>query len=384
MELKRLTEKDYDELLTMLNYVFSHKYGRPTDFERELPKMWVRDEESMSKHIGVWEDGRLCSVVGVYPLPAKVAGIPCLFATTGNVATLPEYEGRGFMSTAFAQAMEAVGKMGVDAARLGGNRQRYARFGFEGCGTVYNFCFEQSDRVRFFKEYAGGISFREIQETDVEILDFCNKLSRTRMFYVERSTEHDYREVYRAMCGKVKTPYIAFQDGLPIGYLCASDKNGDIGELKAVTIDALKDMICAWQEKWDKMIRFPIAPYMTEELRLFVQGADTYGITYPSRFRIMNWVKLVDAFMKLKASYEQMPEGELVIEIVDYGCLNIYVRGGEAGCEFTAKNAKLRLDSLAASRLIFGPMPPLEITDAAPLLRAWFPLPLTWDFLDAV
>ena len=82
-------------------YTFGNKYKRPMDFLSELPKMWGRDDEHMGKHIGVFEDGKLCSVVGIYPLKTFIDGEEFLFATTGNVATLPEYEGRGYVGRAY-------------------------------------------------------------------------------------------------------------------------------------------------------------------------------------------------------------------------------------------------------------------------------------------
>ena len=105
MEIKRLGAEHYDELLAMLNYTFGNKYKRPMDFLSELPKMWGRDDEHMGKHIGVFEDGKLCSVVGIYPLKTFIDGEEFLFATTGNVATLPEYEGRGYFNLIFNEIL---------------------------------------------------------------------------------------------------------------------------------------------------------------------------------------------------------------------------------------------------------------------------------------
>ena len=65
----------------MLNYAFGNKYGRKMDFVAEQPKMWVRSDEYMNKHIGVFEDGKLVSVLGIYPLPVKILGKDFLFMT---------------------------------------------------------------------------------------------------------------------------------------------------------------------------------------------------------------------------------------------------------------------------------------------------------------
>ena len=71
--VERLTEKDYAEVLEVMNTSFT----TPThvaDFEKHLPIMWTREHDYMSRHFGVRENGKLIAVVGVYPLPVNIAG----------------------------------------------------------------------------------------------------------------------------------------------------------------------------------------------------------------------------------------------------------------------------------------------------------------------
>ena len=51
--MRRLNANDYDELLFVLNRAFGNIYKREMDFISELPRMWVRDDEYMGKHIGM-------------------------------------------------------------------------------------------------------------------------------------------------------------------------------------------------------------------------------------------------------------------------------------------------------------------------------------------
>ena len=122
MEIKRLKKENYDELISLLNLVFSKQNKCAMDFERELPNMCIRDEMHMRKHVGLFIDGKLVSVVGVYPLPTRVLDKEINFCTVGNVATHPDYEGRGYMNILFNQAMEIVKEEKYDICRLGGDR----------------------------------------------------------------------------------------------------------------------------------------------------------------------------------------------------------------------------------------------------------------------
>ena len=136
IEIRKLNKDDYDELFEVLTKTFENKNKRPVYFDKAQPKMWVRDDEHMARHTGVFEDGKLVSVVGVYPLPLVIDGENFMLYTTGNVATLPEYEGKGYFTKLFKMAMQEIEDLGADGARLGGARQRYGRYGFEGGGIL--------------------------------------------------------------------------------------------------------------------------------------------------------------------------------------------------------------------------------------------------------
>ena len=386
-EIKGLSLEHYDEMRMLLNYTFGHKYRRPMDFERYLPKMWVKDDDRMMNcHIGAFEGGKLCGVVGIYPLPLHIGDAKLLFATTGNVATLPEYEGRGIFNTLFGCAMRKLEEIGADGARLGGQRQRYQRFGFEGCGQVYQFSFGTDERIRAKDKHTGeDITFSKIDAEDTEDLRFCHELYQKKKIYVERAAEDSYRETYQSMCSKYMFPYVAFRDGKAVGYLCASDNDpGTIGEIQAQDAKTFQEMIYAWQRKSNASLCVNLAPYMTEEIRLLYDFAADYTVRFPSRFKMLNWLKITDALMKLKSSYAEMAPGEAVIEIEEYGRLRLYAQNHGAGCETTEQNPQTVLSQTAAMRLLFGPLPASAVCDVPCFVRDWLPLPLTWDFLAAV
>lgn len=384
MEIRKLTTEHYEELLALLSEVFGRKKNCKMDFRKELPRMWIKDNVHMGRHLGAFEGDKLCAVVGVYPLALKIQGRPFLFATTGNVATLPECEGKGYMNALFSEAMRELERMNADAARLGGARQRYSRFGYDGCSTVYRFHLETRNRERFFKDAGQDITFQKIEPGDTQILAFALELAKKHSIYVERYPENEYQDVYLAMCNREKTPYVALRNGDPIGYVCASSNGLDIGEHRAISCADTVSMLCAWQRCSHAAITFEIAPFMVEELRIFSAGCESYEITYPSRFKIINWSGIVDALLKLKASYETLAEGEWILGIEGYGAIRCFVNSASVGCEKTEVTPELTLDVLQASRLLFGPMPAYSVAEVPNFVKGWLPLPLTWDFLDFV
>ena len=142
MKIETLTKKDYNEVTDLMNRVFTIQNGMDMDFEKELPKMCVPDDEHMNKYVAIRENGKIVASVGIYPLKTNVCGIPLLFSTVGNVVTDECARGKGYMNTLMSEAMKKLDSLKIDASRLGGNRQRYNRFGYELSGCVYNFTIE--------------------------------------------------------------------------------------------------------------------------------------------------------------------------------------------------------------------------------------------------
>lgn len=383
MEIRKLNAGDYDELLEMLNYTFGNKYGRKMDFVAEQPKMWVRSDEYMNKHIGVFEDGKLVSVLGIYPLPVKILGKDFLFMTTGNLATHPDYEGRGYFTKLFEMGMEELKKAGADVARLGGARQRYGRFGFSQCSSLYYFVLNEQNCKRGLAGYGEGVEIKKIERNDTEILKFCMDLCNSQKFYVERYPVANYRDVYTVMCSKESAPYVAIKDGKPIGYLCVYKDMAKLHEVRAISTDAYCDTLCAFRAFVGTQINVPVAPYNIPEFEIMSRVANEISVNSPSKFKIINFCGITDAFMKLKRTYANMPEGELIMDIEDYGKIRIYSDATDSGCEMTDKAADITVNKDMATRIIFGFE--FALTNNLPdFAKIWFPLPLSWDFMDYV
>ena len=384
MEIRRLNKNDYDELLSMLNKSFAAVRNRPVDFLRGQPKMWVRDDEHMARHIGLFEDGRLCASVGIYPLPLRVGDTLLRFATTGNVATLPEYAGRGYFTKLFSLAMEAAEREGYDALRLGGQKQRYARFGFEDLGVLYQALFSEKNRVAFLAETYADVTFERLTRESCADLAYIRELTAKAPCYVERYSTENERDVYLVLHTKYSEAYIAKRQGRPIGYLSVSDGGSHIGEIRAENADAFFSIVCAWQARMGDMLHVPLAPWMKAELSKMARVAESVQVLSPSKFKILHPDRVTDAFLKLKQSLSPLPEGELLIEIQGFGTLRLSVKDGSAECKYVQEKAKLSLDPTEAARLLFGHLPASLIADLPPHAAAWLPLPLSWNFLDLV
>lgn len=383
-EIRKLNADDYDELFELLTKTFENKYKRPVYFDLEQPKMWVRDDEHMARHTAVFEDGKMVSVVGVYPLPLMIEGEKFMFYTTGNVATLPEYEGRGYFTTLFKMAMEEIVTLGADGARLGGARQRYGRYGFEGGGSIFKFAVAV-ENVKSTKPDIDNITFVKVRREDTDALAYCYGMMKKKEIYVDRSAEDNYRDMYLALTTKSNAPYVIFRGEEKIGYFSLDEKMQNVSEFAIDSAKDLYDSVCALQHTTsNREVFITIPPHMTEALKYFNDRADRCDLLTPSRFKFLNYERITASLLKLKAKNTKMSTFDYKINIEDYGTIRLYNNSDGCGCERTCGDYDLSLTSSQVIRLLFSYTPTELIAPLPCELRSALPLPLSWATLDYV
>ena len=389
IEIRKLKKDDMEELFELLNTTFGNKYGRAMHFDLEQPKMWVKDDLHMERHLAVFEDGKMAAVVGVYPLPLVIDGEDFLFFTTGNVATLPQYEGKGYFSKLFPLALEEARKQGATAARLGGARQRYARYGFEACGPAYEFTFTMQNTKALAAE-GDAYTLCPIRREDTEILAYCHTLMEKKRVFVRRGTEENYRDMFLALGSKESTPYLVKKNGKSVGYVSGSKNLTHIYECGFEDDrDVLYAVYAAQKMNPSERIAILLPETMPAAVNAMQSAAQEVALCQPSRFYIMEYKRLVNRLLKVANDLCPLPDFDLSIAIE--GAEAIALHKGADGCCATAadtKNCDIALSGLEAERLLFG-IANADLLAKLPMekravLKAVFPLPLTWCTLDYV
>ena len=383
MEIKRLYKENYDELIQLLNTVFGIKNRREVSFELDLPKMCKRTDEAMNKHLGVFEDGRLVAALGIYPLPTKIMGEDFLFSTVGNVATHPDYEGRGYMGAMMNAAMEGLRRIGADASRLGGARQRYNRFGYEMSGVAYDFTIGEHNTKHAFRD-TSDISFKLIKRDDTEALSYVKKMHEREEIYCVRSDEDELFDVYASAVAWQAKPYTVMRGDERIGYVSLAKDESTVAELYAESDDDFIDIVGALQRWTKKAVQIRLPEYKTSLLSRLAAVCSSVTTLPVCHFKMISFDKIADALMRLKASYRRMPEGEFLLGIEGFGTLRLYSDNGRVGAELSKKAASVTLDKLTATRFLFGHMPSSLIAAVPPFVENWLPLPLFWNLQDRV
>ena len=382
MEIKRLKKENYEELISLLNLVFTKQNNCVMDFERELPNMCIKDDAHMRKHIGLFIDNKLVSVVGVYPLPTMVLDKKVNFCTVGNIATHPDYEGNGYMNTLINKAMEIVKEEKYDACRLGGNRARYLRFGFELCGRNYSYYVTTNNTKKsVLSNYGQNTTVTEILPSDESALDFARQVYHGNKVSVLRN---DNDTMYRVMTAWKNTPYLVSKNHTPIGYFTLTPDRKSVSEAYATDKQSYLDTVVAISNYLGNDFSITLFEHDIELVKEMNRCAEYMSIQIPSNFNIVSFENVVSAYMKLKASYTALAEGSVTISIKDYGKIKIYATENDCGCVMFDGKCDYELSKVDATRFIFGMHPSVAVTEPNVFAKANFPLPLSWNTQNRV
>jgi len=381
-----LTPEEAPEALDFLNMVFSMA-SRPHQFQAMLPKMWEYEGLYNTKHLALKVDGKIKSLLGVYPIPVNIAGEKLLFSTVGNVATHPAETGKGYMSILLAEAMKKLEELGADASRLGGKRERYNRYGYEAAGIQYHFTlFEHNVRHYYGKDFKSRIGFEPIAKTDEDKLLFAKSLFERSLMWVDRMNATIF---YDSVTAWQNIPYLALRGGKPIGYLTATPDKGTVTEVGGLTTDDTIEILSAWLRQNELgHISVPVDPWQVELIRRLQNISEGWTADIPSQFYIRHWDKMVYAFMKLQNRLSPLADGELCLGIEGYGSLHMKVTNGVISVIKDESQPDLTLKPLDATRFLFGMAPSYTVCDIPQSVQktvsAWLPLPLGWNTLDRV
>ena len=382
MEIRRLKKENYDELISLLNLVFSKQNKCTMDFERELPNMCIRDDLHMRKHIGLFVDDKLVSVVGVYPLPTKVLDRKINFCTVGNVATHPDYEGRGYMNILLNRAMEIVKEEKYDICRLGGDRARYLRFGFELCGGNYSYYITPKNvKKSLLSSYGQNTRAVEIFSNDEKSLTFAREVYHHNKVSVLRN---DNDVMYRVMTAWKNTPYLVTKNDEPIGYFALASDKKEVSEAYAINKESYLDTVVAISNYLNDGFSITLPQHDIDLIREINKCAEYMSIQIPSNFNVVSFERVVDAYIKLKASYTCLVPGSVTISIRDYGKIKIFANENDCGCVKFDGECDFELSKPDATRFIFGMHPSVSVTQPNLFAKANFPLPLSWNTQNRV
>lgn len=368
-----------DDYMDFINYVFGFN-GTTSDFYKLLPKLYKPEFNPAASSYVTLENDKIKAVVGAYDIELETEdGDKLLCRGLGNVAVHPFSRSKGYMRKLMEMSIEDMIADGVDFSALGGRRQRYNYFSYERGGKTHIFSFNEDNmRHTFGKVREHRFEIKKVCANDNAALDaiadLCSKLPLRAIR--ERAKLFD---ILSSWAAKV---YAAYNGDEFVGYAVIKNKDS-VTEILTVNDEDLAHMlVCLYDAvKKEGNLSVSIPPFLTKNLETLFSFCERVTLHTNEMYSVFNYKKVCAALLKLKAKYDVLPDGEVVIEIdgrAKKERLLFKVENGNTLVEDTDREPDAYLSHLEAENIIFA-----HISFARRRMPAvaqnWFPLPL-WVF----
>ena len=372
----QLSANDYEDAIDFLNLVFG--VYDPIDFEKLLPKLYRPTDEHMRMNYAIKRNGKIRAIVGLFPIDLHMGDRLLKVGGIGGVSVHPRDRGQGHMKRLMNHCIEVMRAEAYDLSWLGGQRQRYAYFGYEVGGTILDYQLTKTN-LRHHYEAPPRFDFELVTEPSdpriPQMLDWHDRqtihCSRTtpEFLHIQKSWKHDL--------------YAAMADGRPSGYVVADTKTGIVVELVAENQVALERLPAAWVAHQNReSVRFELAPVPGPLPSLLDAIAEYARVRSGGNWQVFNWKTVLEAALATAHGTRGLTPGEGSVEIAGYGRIEATVTSDGVSCT-RSETAPDGMDPKDAVRLLFGPMPSWT-TGLQSTLDRWTPLPLFMPRQDEV
>ena len=372
----------YADYMDLINISFSFTTPE-TQFLGLLPKCYREHYRPQDQNYVVTEDGVLTTAVGAYDHEIVVCGrrLPC--RGIGNVAVHPDHRSKGYMKLAMNKSLEDMIADGIVLSTLGGRRQRYQYFGYDKAGPLYSCSISRYNIRHTFGDFSSPFEVREITDPADPHISEIMALTEESPFVPVREGE-----TYLDIANTWKAKLLTFTEGGAFAGYCILDRGNSVSELR----------LCGGKNIWDAVrslfaflgegFGLHLPAYQADYVAALTPIAEGASIQCSMMFNILNYEAATEAFMALKLTYAQLPDGELTLRIHGFAgdeTLRVTVKEGKHTVERIPADSPvdLELSHLQATEVLFAPVSGLRET-MSPLVKAWFPLPIWMYHADEV
>ena len=367
-------DEDNKKLISFLDEVFFTDDPEGRDFFNLLPKCY-KDEYRPAYNNFVVQDekGEFRAAIGSFYNDMTVGGDPIKACCIGNVAVGKNYRSMGYMIELMEMSVADMGKNGVDVAYLGGQRQRYGYFGFEMSGTVYRFNFSRSAYRHSLKAMPCGLNVEKLDPQDSASMAEIEKIYSKLPIRSNRKAQN----YYDILTSWRDRPYILKNGDEFVGYFIFDHFKNCINEFDVVDPKYFPNLVAAVMENCEqRSVVFVVAPFEVNKMKFFTENADGLNIDGCEMILVYNFEKVIRAYLKAKASYAKLCDGEITVLI--HGAngdekLLVRVRDGKPEVEKIDGETEFEMSHHEATRAFFSNIP----TDRELLpsnVQQWFPL----------
>jgi len=378
IEYRRAVQSDYAKCVDFANLVFSAAY-RPHDFKALSPKVYADPARFVSAphYLAVEPDDSVRGMVGVLPNTLKVGRATLKTGFIGTVSVHPYARGEGHMKKLMSMALQDMRADGTDLVILSGQRQRYEYFGFTQGGMQRLWRVSQTNLRHVLGNDPGPNLVLEPATpfTSPDIMARCAALNDSRTISAARSGE-DFLAIAQT---RQSTLQLITLDGAFAGYLICVDHT--IHEIQLTCWELLPWVLrLAMRQMNLTSVELVSGECETELNQQLSRIAERCSLTHYDMIQILNFPKVLQALLELKAAHEPLADGICSLIIGDKP-LTIQIKNGVLYLANNATPDATHLTETQAQTLFLNPLGQLLTGCRLPL--GWAPLPLYMSAADS-
>lgn len=379
----RGNESLYGDYIDFINYVFGFN-GSSDDFVKLLPKIYKPGDKPVESSYIALDNGRIKAAVGAFDHKLNVCGVSLKCRGIGNVAVHPHERAKGYMKTLMNMSVEDMIKDGIDLSVLGGRRQRYNYFSYEKTGVTYHFALNNDNMRHCFgadRASRHTMQVRELNAVDTELLERITALSARQSFDPCRPAD----KLFDILRSWKSVPFVFLKDGVFSGYIVFGSNT-----VYEIVLEDRADFTNAIISFYDTLklskLTVNLPGFCPDYIKALYRTCESYEISPTKSFSVLNYRRVTDAFLRLRATYEKLPDGELTLLIHGRAgdeSIRLCVSGGETSVTAFEGKCEQELDHIDAANMLFSAVCPGRelLSDFARLL---LPLPIWIYYPDAV
>ncbi|MBR5231987.1 MAG: GNAT family N-acetyltransferase [Clostridia bacterium] len=365
-EYRKALPHEEADILDFINCIFSMA-KKPHDFKKLGPKVYNHEGFHRYHYVAV-EEGRIRGTVAVLPLEMPLGGGEVLkIGYVGSVSVHPYHRGHGCMKELMNMMLRDAGKQ-YDLLVLGGQRQRYQYYGFEGGGSRLTFEVTQKNVRHALADVETKIKLRKIECLKDASLDEIHAMCAAQPMTCVRD-----RGIFLDIMRMWESELYALEDenGLQ-GYLYAMG-NDYAAEIGLKDESRIGEVIKAFmQQTGEKKITVWADPLNRIRANYIRQFCDDFSLSDSEMLRVINWKHTLEALLRYKAECVPLLDGRFVFEVEDER-FAIEIKDHAVSVRETADQPDMVMTRLKAQEFFFSPY--TAWMTVSPLLKSWLPVP---------
>lgn len=282
------------DILDFIHLCFALNYDH--GFEKFLPKLYGHPTEEL--HYLAMDGDKIVGVVCVMPFTLRNGNRILKCNSVGSVSAHPRYRGKGIMSALMSRAVE---EMDDHVSFLGGNRNRYANFGYEKLGYFYNYTLIGDSFNKKFPLF--DVKFSE----DISLKTY--ELFRARNLIEVKDMEN-----FKEICGTWSNRlYSIYSGGEEIGYIIYKDSK--ILELEVIDEKYFFSALKKHKEAFESN-SIAVAPTNIGRISFLNSFCEDTDIMQNNNINILNVEAALEFYLNIRYEYKKF-EKDFVLQVKD-------------------------------------------------------------------